>query len=610
MKIQGGFVRYLLIFLLVVLSSQVVAGDSFWTPLASNVKQSVLKSTSVSTLKKIPTLYFQLDEVGFKQHLEGNFASKNNNSAMAASPSIQLPLLEGKLVALEVTETSVMAAGLAEKYPDIKHWQVKGVDDPHIYGVIGFTTLGFHAMVFMPDGDTLFIERKQVNESEFESVSSIYAVVSKRSSTEKNYFSCDVHSSSSPVVKDNHLSADFSARQARGVVTYRLAMAATGEYTTKLGGKANAMSEIAKIVARLNVLYARDLALIFQLVENNDAIVFTNANTDPYSNGGSIKLLADENSWQRDSNKRISGAGVIDRFIGNANYDIGHVMSVTRGGVAIVGGVCQVNSTSGNHKAGGSTGSANPIGENFYIDFVAHEIGHQLGATHTFNSDTGSCRGGERSAATAYEPGSGSSIMAYAGLCSPNNVQTHSDAAFHIASIEQIDDYVRRAQGSLCGIRGTSTNNAPDILTITENLTVNANTAFTLRGSATDSDGDELSYAWDQFDQGTTSSINVDQGDNALFRSRLPSALASRTFPSLAITNRDITFKFVVRDGKGGVSSRTTTVHVVNGSANTANGSTNPSIEDNNGGSGSTTPFMLLSMLLLALLRVLCRKTK
>jgi hypothetical protein len=602
MKIQGDFVRYLLIFLLLVLSSQVVAEDSFWTPLASNLKQLVLKPTPA--LKKKPIFYFQLDEIGFKQHLEGKFAFKNNNNPVATSLSVQLPLLEGKLVTLEVTETSVMASELSKKYPDIKHWQVKGIDDPHIYGVIGFTTLGFHAMIFMPDGDTLFVERKQVHEFKVESASSIYAVMSKRSSTQKNHFSCDAHSSSSPLasVKDNHLSADFSAKQARGMVTYRLAMAATGEYTTELGGKANAMSEIAKTVARLNVLYARDLALTFQLVENNDAIVFTNANTDPYSNGGSIKLLADENAWQRDSSNRISGEGVIDRFIGNANYDIGHVMSVTRGGVAIVGGVCQANSTSGNHKAGASTGSANPTGENFYIDFVAHEIGHQLGATHTFNSSTGSCAGAERSAATAYEPGSGSSIMAYAGICSPNNVQTHSDAAFHIASIEQIDDYVRREQGSLCGIRGASTNNAPDILTVTENFTVNANTAFTLTGTAADSDGDALSYAWDQFDQGTASSINVDQGDNALFRSRLPSALANRNFSSLATTNRDITFKFVVRDGKGGVSSRTTTVHVVNGSRASSIG--------DNGGSGSTTLLMLLSMLLLALLRMLYRKTK
>jgi len=595
MKRQGGFVRYLLIFLLVMLSDQVIADDSFWIPLASDVKQSALKST----VKKSPVLYFQLDESGFKQHLEALDAYKNNKNVASAGVSIKLPLLEGKLVALEITETFVMAAELAVKYPDIKHWQVKGVDDPRIYGVIGFTTLGFHAMVFMPEGDTLFVQRDNEDQHSSVSVSSLYAVVSKRSSVADNHFSCDVHSSSSPVVaiKDDLLSTNWSARQARGLVTYRLAMAATGEYTTKLGGKVNAMSEIAKTVARLNVLYSRDLALVFQLVANNDAIVFSNANTDPYSNGGSIRLLADENAWQRDASNRISGAGVIDRFIGHANYDIGHVMSVTRGGVAIVGGVCQVNPASGNHKAGASTGFANPTGENFHIDFVAHEIGHQLGATHTFNSSKGSCV--ERSAATAYEPGSGSSIMAYAGICSPNNVQTHSDAAFHIASIEQIDAYVRREQGSLCGIREVSTNNAPDILTITENLTVNANTVFTLTGSATDSDGDELSYAWDQFDSGEASSINVDRGNNALFRSKLPSALASRTFSSLATTNRDITFKFVVRDGKGGVSSRTTTVHVVNGST----------AGNDKGGGSSITLLMLLGLLLFALLKMLYRRT-
>lgn len=596
------FVRnYILIFMLAMFSSQAIAVESFWQPIS--------KGEGSLSGKQLPL--YQLDEGGLKSFLESSNQAKDIDRV--DRKRLDIPLPDGSKVTLLASKTSVMAAELAAKYPEIKHWKVKGVENPQIYGVVGFNTRGFHGMLFMPDGDTVFIERDRgstghnpIDHNSTDHSKALYKSLSKRASVitaEKTKFSCGVLSTDSPINLSKYnvsKSTSFAARRARGLVTYRLAMAATGEYTKLHRGAVNAIEEITKTVARINEIYERDLAIRLELVNQNDTIIFTNPDTDPYSNGGNILSLARENAWSRNNAGQIVGPGVIDQYVGADNYDIGHVVSVTRGGVALVGSVCQVNRQTTNHKAGASTGSNAPSGDFFDIDFVAHEIGHQLGATHTFNSTSGSCGGGERAAATAYEPGSGSSIMAYAGICRPNNVQRHSDASFHIGSIEQINTYARNQQGSLCGTESGVTNTAPDIISVTENLVVDANTAFILTGSANDIDGDSLTYSWDQFDAGSESNINVDRGNNALFRSHLPSSSPERLFPALATSNRNLTFKFVVRDGKGGVSSRTTTVRIVNGNTNSG------SIR----GSGSTTPFVLLGLLLLVALRKLSIKEK
>src|SRR5439155_2424235 len=172
----------------------------------------------------------------------------------------------------------------------------------------------------------------------------------------------------------------------------------------------------------------------------NTSIVFTDAATDPYANT---------------SGDLVANQTTIDTSIGNLNYDIGHLFGTGGGGVSYVGVVCETG-----YKAQGLTGSPGPVGDAFDVDYVAHEMGHQFGTNHTFNGTSDGCGGGNRAANGAYEVGSGSTIMAYAGICAPENLQAHSDPYFHTKSFDDIVGFITSIG---CGALTSSGNNAPSV---------------------------------------------------------------------------------------------------------------------------------------------------
>ncbi len=549
----------------IILSQFTYAQSLLWKEVSLQQRSASQNSSEFELMPDRYSLY-QLDIDAMREHLKDVTSYRSSNDGEAETLTLSVPLPSKEMIDLIITETSVMAPALAAKFPQIKTYEAVVVGRPSVVGVVGVNSDGFHGMLLMENGQRLFIDQRSNSDGDVYYIS--YYDRDYRPANKKRT-ECGVNESnllkrsaieSSPIA-DNLPIGELQYRSGADIRTYRLAMAATGEYTNYHGGTVeNGLSAVVTTVARINVIYQRDLAIKFELVANNDEIIFTTA-TNPYTANDSDTLV-------------YSNQAIVDGKIGTANYDIGHVVTAETGG-----GIARQASACSSSKAEGMTGHFEPINDPFDIDYVAHEIGHQFGGQHSFNATIGGCN---RNVGTNWEIGNGVTIMGYVGVCDASNNVTdpaNSIAMFHIGNIREMTTFIDSStQGGSCGTATTLTNNQP-VASAGNDYTIPSGTPFKLTGTGTDADSaDSLTYTWEQMDLGTEANISDgDIGNNPLFRVFLPTNVNSRSFPQLSdivnnttttgellpTTSRSMKFAFTVRDQNGGVADDEATVTVI-----------------------------------------------
>lgn len=454
----------------------------------------------------------------------------------ATTVTFALPRPDGGFSEFLLVDSRTLPHALQQKYPDII--SLAGSDGEGRRARVDVSPQGLQAMVFEAGG--AWLVGPEVPGSDR------YLSYRRADASSAHAFRCEVHDGAGG---DGILQSPVAPMTTTGTIQreYRAAVAANhnyvgavcpGDLTVACG-----LAAVTTAMNRVNQVYETELGVHMALIPDNDEIIYPVAAGDPYPNNGNA---LDEN---------IDNLAAV---IGNANFDIGHVFTTGSGGVAILRATCTGN------KAGGTTGLSNPVGDPYYIDYVAHEMGHQFGGNHTFNSNGGACGGGNRHGPAAYEPGSGSTIMAYAGICGADNLQPNSDPYFHSKSLEEIDTWIG-GSGGTCSAQTPGDDAVPviDTASLPVGLTIPAHTPFVLAASATDADGDALSYNWEQYDLGPATTLaQGDTGQGPIFRSFDATPDGTRVFPRMAtvlgaplakgeawpVTTRALTFRLTVRD--------------------------------------------------------------
>ncbi len=511
--------------------------ESYWKKINNN--NFITQNKELYHKKNSPKKYnlYSLDLTAITGQLNNRSASKN---------IVYLPNAEGEITKYLLKEASNLDPKLAQKFPMIKSYSAQGIDDPTAFAKISVGTDGFHAAIFSGHKSTVYIDPYTKDNQE-------YLVYKKNSLNDQVLdFTCEVEEVAKKSLNNNNV-VRRTPDDGR-LRTFRLALVCSGEYAqfhlnnqgipvsaTDSQKKAAVLSAMNTTMNRVNGVFERDLSVRMILVANNDDIIFLDSDTDDITNGSASAMIDQSQS-------------ICDSRIGSANYDIGHLFGTNGSGLAGLGVVC-VNG----QKGSGITATAQPIGDPFDIDFVAHEMGHQFGAQHTQNNEC------NRNNSTAVEPGSASTIMGYAGICAPN-VQSNSDDHFHAISIEEMWSTIQNS--ATCGNNTTTDNTAP-VADAGLDYTIPRSTPFVLRGSATDVDGtSSLTYNWEQIDNETAQMPPLSTNTvGPAFRSLPSTTSPNRYMPSLATVisgstastwevvpsvSRDMNFAFTVRDNNSG----------------------------------------------------------
>ena len=501
MKTKLHFVLSLFMFLSVF---SAIAQQSYWqktnrTDLNINGNTTTLKQKFYQT--------YQLDIDAFKAELV-NTPLRSTTTTISNS-RVYLPNIKGELERFSIVEAPILSEELSNLYPNIKTYLGFSIENPGTRARFSVTPQGLQTMITYPDAPMNFT----VPLSKTDNTS--YIVYNREARTEdlKN-FEC--------LTEDEFLPIDTSGIANRNandqtLRTFRIAISTTGEYTDfwddgnagNGNAQEDALAQVVSTLNRSNEVFEVDMAVTFTLVTGTE-IIFPNGATDPYNGSFNGELQ-----------------NTLTTTIGEANYDIGHlfVFGGNNGNAGCIGCVC-VDGNKGSGFSGHqfTDNDGGPFMSDFFdIDYVPHEIGHQLGGNHTFSHVN-------EGAGVNAEPGSGTTIMGYAGITGANDVQDHSDPYFHYYSIVQI---LGNLENRTCWIGTAITNNVP-VADAGSNYTIPTGTAFVLQGSATDVDGgDVLTYTWEQIDDGTTISSNFgpDKTSGAIWRSRPPSTNTDRYMP-------------------------------------------------------------------------------
>lgn len=541
---------------------------SFWTKAS---KQRISSDALIFRKSKpIKAEYFQLNMESLKAVL-ATAPSRGNMTTNISSVIVDFPNVEGDLESFRVMEASIMQSELQAYHSDMRSYVGQSIENPSKTIRFSVTPKGLHTMTFSGDNSTQFIDPYAKN-------SNTYIVYSKSDLPAlDSRFICEFDDEGLRIEEDFDMEAARNANDGM-LRNYSLAIAATIEYSEfhwQAAGIAPGASEAVKkdavmdammvTMTRVNGLYEREFSITMTFVNNNRDVIFIT--TDMLDNDNAGNLINDSQF-------------VIDTTIGSANYDIGHTFSTGGGGLAQLNSPCVTGS-----KARGITGLPAPVGDGYDIDYVAHEMGHQFGAPHTFNGNEGGCNG-NRSASNAYEPGSGSTIMAYAGLCAPQNVQTSTDDYFHQKSLQMIWAYVSAGNGNICPEK-TATGNTAPTAAAGSNYTIPMSTPYMLEGSSTDGAGestDTHTYTWEQYDLGPAGAPSETTASGPLVRSfkgtdnpvryipNIPDLInigGSTEWERLVSIGRSINFQLTVRDNdsRGGQTAQDLMTVTTNASA-------------------------------------------
>ncbi|MBK9255032.1 MAG: T9SS type A sorting domain-containing protein [Saprospiraceae bacterium] len=543
--------KYLFAVITVILAFP-MSGQNFWRDtndssvlLKSASEDRVLPSAFESKLLDLNTLTDYLSSAPHEQaKLRGEVGLLLN-----------LPMPDGSMKQFNMFSSPVMEDGISARYPMIRSYKGFGVDDKAMMTRIAVSPYGFFASVSTNQGE-IYID-PYTHETDTE----LYITYYTKNDPTNPYKDTDLCGFDNQFGNQTrHFNPMLRSLQSGEVEMreYRYAMACTGEWGVRRVTLTKALADMNVMVNRMNQIYEKELAIRFKLINDNDKLIFLDPNTDPYTDSDKGKSILPTNT------------GVLNGIVGSNAYDVGHVLSICFdiGGVAQGGSACQGN------KGNGVTCHNDNNLISIVIRVMAHEVGHQFDASHTWNI----CQpnmpdiANQRAPSTAYEPGSGSTIMSYAGTCGADNVASDNDDYFHVGSLEQM--YAKTTEGGNaynCAAKIATGNTLPEIEIPAGGFVIPISTPFELTGSATDADDDNLTYVWEQFDTGVQAPLGSSEGSVPLFRSLKPGTNPTRFFPNanniianrlleknevLPTTTRPLTFMFVVRDNNpvaGGV---------------------------------------------------------